>query len=79
VLAEDIHVGTLRTCAVADRMSCGGDSNWEERMFCLCRKVIGKFGQSEPRRGREDTVGTKALGAETSKNGPSKANSGRCE
>jgi len=51
VLAEDIHVVTLS--AVTDSVSCGGsDSNWGERMCCLCRKVRGKFGQSEPRGGK---------------------------
>jgi hypothetical protein len=72
---------TLRTCAVTDSMSCWGgvDFNWEERMCCLCRKVRGKFGQSEPEGAREDMVGTKTLGAESSKNDLSKANGGRCD
>ena len=48
-------------------------------MCCLCRKVRGKFGQSEPEGAREDTVGTKTLGAESSKNDLSKANGGRCD
>jgi len=42
-------------------------------------RLEGNLASLSPEGAREDTVGTKALVAETSKNGPSKANSGRCE
>ena len=74
MLADGIHVVTLRTCAVGGEIIIG-----KKGCAAYVGRLEGKLASLSPEGAREDTVGTKALGTETSKNGPSKANSGRCE
>jgi hypothetical protein len=71
---------TLRSCAVTDSMSCGGEIVMgKKECAAYVGRLEGNLASLSPGGAREDTVGTKALVAETSKNGPFKANSGRCE